>query len=509
MYSYTHIIASSLIRTESAAGGTTYSDFSVTENVELAYGSTTQTGLISASYSAGASFNGEAAPLVSGFSYTSYSYGTRPRSVVSITGTTVNETTNGTVSIFPTGSSTGIDSFTYTDFSTVTSEFTQIFRTFSTSSGSGTSTSSGISVLSGTASATSKATNSTMTFTLSEVTTLVPVFAESLATVQRWYVDRQLPFGTDQLRSVAIAFAPTHVSGQTAIVSLNTGANIYASDLSFSTANSSSSFGTTIEGLSENNRTGETYVTGIDAQKAYWSANDVLIASRRIISQNAFIASNSLFSSFGLNSTISADWTNAVSVAFGIKSVSIFTNPETFDSTTFQWKYSSSSWILHATSTNTSTSSTYTISFSFDGVISTSSQNAMQLIGCTTALLGPLYPFTVESLNEISVSTIRDDTDGKSAYYSSVVSSLASSESTIINSSSSITTSFSSSGSVSGFFPMKFENSLLSWAVANIVASISTSTWSTGYEGRGIIPSIYRAAKWNEASRADPVSVNQ
>jgi hypothetical protein len=196
-------------------------------------------------------------------------------------------------------------------------------------------------------------------------------------------------------------------------------------------------------------------------------------------------------------------------VAFGIKSVSIFTNPETFDSTTFQWKYSSSTWILHATSTNTSTSSTYTISFSFDGVISTYSQNAMQIIGCTTALLGPRYPFTVESLNEISVSTIRDDTDGKSAYYSSVVSSLASSESTIINSSSSITTSFSSSGSVSGFFPMKFENSLLSWAVANIVASISTSTWSTGYEGRGAIPSIYRAAKWNEASRADPVSVNQ
>ena len=512
MYSYTHIIASGLIRTESGAGGSTY-DVPATEAGESAAGATTQTGLISASYSGQASFDGNPFPIDSGFSYTSYSYGTRPRSVVSISGTTADNTITGTISIFPTGSSTGIDSFTYTDFSTVTSEFTQIFRTFSTSSGSGTSTSSGISVLSGTASATSKATNSTMTFTLSEVTTLVPVFAESLATVQRWYVDRQHPFGTDQLRSVAIAFAPTHVSGQTAIVSLNTGANTYASDLSFSTTNSSSSFGFTSQesnaAQSENRRTGETYVTGIDAQKEYWFANDVLIASRKAISGNAFIASNSLFSSINFNSTISADWTNGVSVAFGIKSASIFTNLETVDSTTFQWKYSSSSWILHATSTNTSTSSTYTISLSFDGAISTSSENAMLLIGCTTALRGPYYPFTVESLNEISVSTIRDDTDGKSAYYSSVVSSLASSESTIINSSSSITTSFSSSDSVSGFSPMKFENSLLSWAVANIVASISTNTWSTGYAERGVIPSIYQAAKWNEASRGDPVIVNQ
>lgn len=504
MFFYTHVVSDGVnqLKTYSASGATTNTDASPTQtSFSSTQYSSTGSGQIYRSNNGVDNLGG----FDSGYEKTSYSYGTQPRSVTALTAsssqstsynqqfpvTTVDSSTSSTFTIAPVGSSTGVDSITYTEPATGTTQFSQVFATI------------GTSMLSGTATATTTLAGSTRTLTLSNATTLVPLFALSMPTIQRWYEARANPPG---LRGAGIALAATHAASTSAVQGLAAGSNSYASDLSFGTSSSSTSFGTTVQDLAENTNEGETYFTGRRASSTGWTATGVLSAARKALSGPAFISQTGMGSAITFSPSITATWTGGVSVAQGIQSANIFTNARVHASTTFRWKYESSSWRLHATSSNTSSTSSYTVAVGISGSASTDTSPAFHAIGVTTAILGPAHPFTALSLNELSVSTHLSDTSGVSAYYSSRNASSAGSSSTFVTASSSATTQL---GSGSGFAPATFADSLLTWAVAQVAASVQTATWSSYIEGEGSIPSIFRASKWNEASRGDPVSVDQ
>ena len=509
MFFYTHVVS------QDFAAEKTASQSNATENTDYF---PTQTSNSGSSYSSTGSgqiyqsdtFGGNLGEFASGYQKTSYAFGTAARSVTARTAsssqstsyneqfqvTTINTSTSSTFTISPVGSSTGVDSVTYTEAATGTTQFTQVFAT------------AGTSTLSGTASATTTLGGSTRTLTLSNVTTLVPLFVLDMPTVQRWYEARAYPPG---LRGAGIAFAGTHVSGTGAVAGLSAGSNAYATDLSFGSFSSSSSDGATAPfdgtaGQSERSQTGETYFTGSRRSSTGWTATGVLSAARRSLAGPAFISQTGIGSAITFSPSITATWTGGVSVAQGIQSANIFTNARVHASSTFRWKHESSSWRLHATSSNTSTTSSYTVAVGISGSASTEAFLALNIIGATTAILGPAHPFTALSLNELSVSTFLSDTSGVSAYYLSRNASSAGSSSTFVTASSSATTQI---GSGSGFAPATFADSLLTWAVAQVAVSVQTSTWSKSFDGEGSIPSIYRASKWNEAGRGDAVSVNQ
>lgn len=394
-------------------------------------------------------------------------------------------------------SSTAVGSITYTVPQTSTSIFTQIFRSI------------GTSTLLGTASATTTNTQ-TQTLTLSNATTLAPILALELPKLERWFVARENPPG---LRRAALAFAATH-TGTSVIASLSAGSHSYRTD--FESSSISSTDGYTFNSTEVNSAGGATvndlegstttYFAARSPSSTGWTATDVLSAVRRALPGPAFVSQTEIGSAITFSPSIAATWTGGVSVAQGIQSANIFTNARVHASTTFRWKYESSSWRLHATSSNSATTSSYTVAAGVSGLASTDTSPAFQIIGVTTAILGPAHPFTALSLNELSVSTLLSDTSGVSAYYSSRNASSAGSFSTLVTASSSATTQL---GSGSGFAPATFADSLLTWAVAQVAASVQTATWSSYIDGEGSIPSIFRASKWNEASRGDPVSVDQ
>ena len=393
----------------------------------------------------------------------------------------------------PDGSSTGVDSITYTISPTSTYQFSQSFSVI----GSGTDT----TFISGTASAT-KTTTGSSTVTLESVTTLVPVFHISMPTVRRWYVAREIPSTTP--RAVAIAFAATHTSGTAVISRLSNGSNSFANDLSYGTSSSSSS---NTLGDAE---TGSTFITGKQMSQTNYRATGIVSALRKVLVGNGVISSNSIAGEITYNPTISEDWTSGASVSPHLFSFNIFTQAKSTSDTsgggTYAWSYQSSSWKLYATTSNSSTSSSYSIAYGTSGSASTTTQNATKSIGVTTAILGPEIPLTISSFNQLSVSTRFTGSSGEaSADFSSFNKSFessASSVSTSYSGSSSTTIDF---GSGTSLAPVTYENSLLSWYVANVVASISTQTVS-GYPN-GSIPSLFKASKWNEASRGDSVSV--
>lgn len=509
MFFYTHVVS------QDFAAEKTSSYSNATENTENTPTQSSASGSYYASTGSGQVYHSDTAvdnfgAFASGYEKTSYAFGTAPRSVTARTAsssqstsynqqfpvTTINTSTSSTFTIAPVGSSTGVDSITYTEPATGTTQFSQVFATV------------GTSTFSGTASATTTLAGSTRTLTLSNATTLVPLFALSMPTVQRWYEARENPPG---LRGAGIAFAATHTASTSAVQGLAAGSNTFATDLSFGSSASSSSNGATAPfdgtaGQSERSQTGETYFTGRRASSTGWTATGVLSAARRSLGGPAFISQTGIGSAMTFSPSMTATWTGGVSVAQNIQSANIFTNARVHASTTFRWKYESSSWRLHATSSNTSTTSSYTVAAGISGSASTQASPAFHAIGVTTAILGPAHPFTALSLNELSVSTLLSDTSGVSAYYSSRNASSASSSSTFVTASSSTTTQL---GSGSGFSPATFADSLLTWAVAQVAASIQTTTWSSSIDGEGSIPSIYRASKWNEAGRGDPVSVDQ
>lgn len=431
---------------------------------------------------------------------TTYSYGTAPRSVTqrTATRTTIVGTFNSssTFTIGPAGSSTGVDSISYTIPATATTVKTQAFATV----GSGTAT----TVLSATASATDTTTGSS-TATLASATTLVPFFALSMQTVQRWYEARQNP---PPLRRAGIVFAATHGSSTGAVTSLAAGSNAFLSDLSITTSSSSSEI---ILGapLPETRRTHATYFVGNKGSYTHSTAASILSAARRQVS-GGFFHDGSLFAGPSYSPSVAATWTNGVSVASGLKTASIFTTPEADSNTTYRWFFDGTSWLLLATSSNTVTTSAYTVTYTFTGIPSTSAFAATYGIGVTTALLGPIQPFTTSSLHVVSVST--QNTGGASAFFTGRNSSTAGSSSASTSSSSSQTYAI---GSATDDQPATFPASDLSYAVAHVAASVSTQL-SSGFSGipgatfdAGSIPSLFSAAKWNEAGRGDAVSVDQ
>jgi hypothetical protein len=509
MFFYTHVLSQdfALEKTSSYSNATENTDFSPTiSSGSGTFYSSTGSGQIYRSNTVADNLGG----FDSGYVKTSYVFGTAARSVTGRTAsssestyynqqspvTTINTSTSSTFTIGPIGSSTGVDSITYTALDTGTTSFVQEFATI------------GSSTLSGTASATTTLTSSTRTLTLSNATTLVPLFALSMPTVQRWYEARQNP---PALRAAGIAFAPTHTASSSAVQPLAVGSNRFASDLAFASSSSSSADGATAlfdgtAGQTEHSQTGETYFTGSRASSTGWTATEILGATRRRLSGDHFVSGQSVSASLTFANSISGAWTSGASVALGLRSASIFTDLKRAGSTAYRWSYQSSSWRLHATSFNSSTSSSYTIAAGLSGAESTATQLAVDINGVTSAILGPESPFTLLSLNELSVSTHYSGTAGASVFYSSVNSSSAASASTMTAASSSTTTRL---GSASGFAPATYDGSLLSWAVAQVAASIQTATWSSSFEGEGAIPSIFSASKWNEAGRADPVSVDQ
>lgn len=501
MFFYTHVLNSQLAKSYSESGATTYEDAEATESATESGSFFTRSGLISTYTEGEGFFNGVGGGVDKDFAYTSYSYGTRPTSITSASATTgipdgSGGTSSGTISIFPSGSSTGVDSLTHTTPPTTTAAFSQTFWTL----GTGTNT----TLLSGTVSGTSTTTGAS-TLTLSSATCLVPLFVIAMPTVQRWYEARDNPNPTG-LRKAGIAFAATHSAGTATVVGLSPGTNSYMADLGFMTDASGTVTGFNTDGIAEGGSTDETYFTGKRASVTAWTASNLLSAHRGVISESACISGTEMGEAFTFSPPVDATWTQGISIANQVFAPRIFTDRKVVDSTTFAWKYQSSSWRLHASSTNTSTTSTYTVAVGLSGNATTDTGNAIQAIGVTTAVLGPLLPFTLSALNVVSVTTRFTDTAGASAYFSSQNSATASSSSSMVTASSSATVSM---GSSPAFLPGSYENSLLTWAVANVAVSISTSTWSSLFDGEGSIPSIYRASKWNEASRGDPVSVNQ
>jgi hypothetical protein len=509
MFFYTHVVSQDF-----AAESTTsvFEDWQNTENfpTQTTYSATTYHVTKSGEISVSDTYADNLGFYKSGYEKTSYAFGTASRSVTARTAsssistyrndiapfTLVNTSTSSTFTIGPAGSSTGVDSITFTARGTTTTQFTQNFAT------------AGASIISGTASATTTITGSTRTLTLSNATTLVPLFVLSMPTVRRWYEARSNP---PILRGAGIAFAATHTAATSAVQGLAAGTNSYASDLSFGSSSSSSDngfvypFDGTAE-ISHEAKSGHTFFTGSKISTTAWRATGLLGAIRRQLVGPAFISQTGIGSDMTFSPSITATWTGGVSVAQGIQSANIFTNNRVHASTTFRWKHESSSWRLHATSSNTSTTSSYTVAVGISGSASTEAFLALNIIGATTAILGPAHPFTALSLNELSVSTLLSDTSGVSAYYSSRNASSAGSSSTFVTASSSATTQI---GSGSGFAPATFADSLLTWAVAQVAVSVQASTWSKSFDGEGSIPSIYRASKWNEAGRGDAVSVDQ
>jgi hypothetical protein len=485
MFFYTHVITD--LKQETTSSGFLSAGLSSGKTFISA-------GLYSASDIASDTFN-----TVSAREVYSYLYGTYPRSVGEIVVSSTLEITNvldslgflieDTFGLPPDGSSTGEDSITYTISPTSTYQFSQSFSVI----GSGTDT----TFISGTASAT-KTTTGSSTVTLENVTTLVPVFHISMPTVRRWYVAREIPSTTP--RAVAIAFAATHTSGTAVISRLSDGSNSFASDLSYGTSSSSSS--DTVNDA----ETGSTFITGKQMSQTNYRATGIVSALRKVLVGNGVISSNSIAGEITFDPTISEDWTSGASVSPNLISFSIFTqeksSSDTSGGTTYAWSYQSSSWRLYATTSNSSTSSSYSIAYGTSGSASTTTQNATKSIGVTTAILGPKIPLTISSFNQLSVSTRFTGSSGASAVFSSFNESSASSVSTSYSGSSSTTIDFGSGTSPA---PVTYENSLLSWYVANVVASISTQTVS-GYPN-GSIPSLFKASKWNEASRGDSVSV--
>jgi hypothetical protein len=510
MFFYTHVISQDFalektnsydIATENTEGSPTLSSQTAT------FYASTGSGQIYRSNTIANNLGG----FDSGYNQTSYVFGTAARSVTERTAsssestsfnqnfplTTIISSTSSTFTIAPAGSSTGVDSITYTAFGTGTTSFVQNFSTI------------GSSTLSGTASATTTITGSPRTLTLSNATTLVPLYVLDMPTVQRWYEARQNP---PPLRAAGIAFAPTNTASSSAVQPLAAGSNRFASDLAFASSSSSSTDGATAPfdgtaGQSEYSQTGETFFTGGRASSTGSTATGILDASRRFIIGTAFVTEGSISgSAITYENSITATWTSGAKIADGLFSASIFTDNKVYESTTFRWEHVSSSWRLQATSSNTLTTTSYTVSVGFSGAATTASTYATAGVGVTSAVLGPLLPFTGSSLNVLTAFTSFTGTAGASVFYSSRNSTSASSSSTVTSASSSQTTQM---GTASAFVPATYAASVLTWAVAQVAASISTGTWSSSFEGEGAIPSIFSADKWNEAGRGDPVAVDQ
>lgn len=490
MYSYTHVLTA---LERSVEDSYSESQFGI-----LAYGSGSSHTKADISTTnrfsdIGLSFSG------GGSGRTEYISGTYPRSVSAITAswtTFSSETTasstqyqvayttssSDTFVVFPIGSSTGVDSWTYTNPSTETYQFTTSW--VGLRGGSSTAL---------TASASGTRTNSiTVTNTISG-TTLVPVFAIDRATAPRWFVARQSP---PPLRKVALAYAVTGDSSSAVVTQLLPGSHSWLTDFALQSTSSTDGF---IDSI---------YSSGVS--ETYWAGKSIhssgsFVPALDAARKNA-VSVAMLSGSFGLEITASpavpgSFWT--ASVASGLASASIWTSALVVSSKTYRWSHQSSSWVLHGSSKTGSSLSTFTIAVGLSGLPSTSTIYATEGIGLTTALLGPLVPLTQESFNILSISSKTTGSGHQASYHSFLQTSSGSSLQTFSGSSSEVSTIGTGSN-----FPATYDRSLLRWGARVPVFTMSTQTFNTsGNTANLVLPSLYSAAKWNEAGRGDAVSV--
>lgn len=527
MFAYTHVVPGvfeeqiSQTQTDGSVGGP-YEESDSVSNTSISHYFTNSEAL-STSYSHQTTYTYPGpdpaygtSQTETGYTLSSYSSGTRPRSVSSIqvswttfsTNSITSSSSSGTQSTGPAGSSTGVDSWTYRLHSTQTYQFSTVFfqNSMTTISGSAQGT-----------------TSNTITFSTSASgTTLCPIFILGRPTVQRWYVDRD---GPPPLRRAAVAFAATHVSDSAGLASLSAGSNSYATDLGFASLSGSST--TTdqevlidqygyVETVTIGSTGRTTLKTGISGSSITFSSGHparftgensltgFLEASRKSLSSSAVFWGSSFGQSASFSPSISDTAWFPVEICNGLYAPSVFTSPIVRGSTTLYWSRSSSSWHLFGITSNSTTRSTYQISFQVTGTPATTAVPASYARGATTAVLGPLVPITGLSMNHISVSTNLGSDQSGLAWYSSVQASSAGSTSAFSSASSSSTFAF---GTAAGLDPATYANSSISWAVQHLIETMSLATWRYSSDGRGSIPSICPAHKWNEAHRLDPVSV--
>lgn len=466
-------------------------------------------------------------------------------------------TSSATITI-PIAYSSGVDDITFEVTTSSNGTFSQTYLFNLNSDGTGLGT-----ILTGTAPATTMLTGADITsLGLSSVTTLVPFPVLGMASVQRWYVQRENPWGiknviyfTDgaNVRRVAIAFAATGTSNSP-VSRLGYGEQAYQNDLDVGTSSSSTSGGFTglnFDGGTNNPYTvadgsgfSARYFTAKSAVTNAWGAENVLQGQRVGLyafndEEQAILFLDTENSIVGTNVSFSPEVPYPISelvavagpVNYGnLYSFSIFTDRYVTENTTFVWSFDES-WKLYATSKSNlsdTTSSTYEITTSVVGTASTSPEAASYFVGefysngCTTAILGPIYPFSISGLNILSIYSNFTfypwETNKTSAFYygqGTTGTSVSSSSSSISESSSSTMSIGSGSGLI---FP--YENSALSWAVANVYVSLSTTTAQDliypffGSEiripfGVLVIPEIYKASKFNDRNRLHKDIINE
>ena len=422
--------------------------------------------------------------------------------------------TNGTKT--NAGSSTATGSATFTYHGTKTSVFSTTWFTNASTT------------VSGSASMTTTDSSITLTGTLSGVTTLTWCFGE-MVTEQRWYNARQLPpplrrcAGLLQVTSMGTGLKSfqtvSHGEINTASTALITSS--YSNEISSQTIFEGDS-----DGGGETAR--DTYLTSVQGfrgtQFSTTNLSLVVLAKRSILTGACFALNefSTAGSAYSLSPSVSESSDLFVPFGHSASFPFVFTDRITGktvngSSATLQWKYSSSSWKLYATLGNSDTSTTTEISVQTSGSMPTTTQTATNALGCSTAILGPLYGLSEISLHEISltITNNRNSSESLSGHFGFSGNSFTQSSTSPVSSSSfSSADSFSSSYSYGlgvanstnrSFFANQYANSISTstflWP-ASTANTMSEATFTPANTG-------YFQAKWNEAGRGDPVSVGQ
>jgi hypothetical protein len=241
-------------------------------------------------------------------------------------------------------------------------------------------------------------------------------------------------------------------------------------------------------------------------------------AKRKIYASQGYIfpgASSGVFTSYNLSPAGLSALSLFVSAFPGIYFPRIFTTVFggfNLDGSSglARWVYTNSEWSLQLTKTNSSTSITLWGTISLSGSNSTVTDNATTSVGNTTAILGPGIPITRDSAHLISVSVFRSGTASTGPiYYFSAPGGSSFAEASSSRSDSTAFT-LTAGSQTESWAPATFENSILGAYKKNFGASFSTASTTKNDLGLAFtLPSVWMHSKYNEAGRADPVSVIQ
>jgi len=179
------------------------------------------------------------------------------------------------------------------------------------------------------------------------------------------------------------------------------------------------------------------------------------------------------------------------------------------------WTYVSSDWKLRVTKRNSVTSTTLFATLEFSGSAETTTQNATAAIvtatgNITSAVLGPLLPLTISSLNTVSV-TLRESGNSTNPFFgrSFVQSSSAATETSYSTSNSSSSAHQMGTAGTFPWTPITFPESRITGHKAMQAVSLSTASTTVRTGHTASFPATAKNAKWNEACRSDVVSVVQ